>query len=109
MAPKYNMEMFLETELLINITDHTLVPEHVVMSAEEKAELLQRYAHTQSHTCSHIRSHIRSHIHSHNLTKLWTPQAGIFSAPTTKPANHAVTLTGYGNQEGIPYWLVKNR
>lgn len=43
MAPKYSLEQFMEAELMINITEHELVPEHVVMTTEEKRELLQRY------------------------------------------------------------------
>ncbi|XP_066928420.1 DNA-directed RNA polymerases I, II, and III subunit RPABC1-like [Clytia hemisphaerica] len=43
MAPKYILEYFLETELLVNVTQHELVPEHVVLTPDEKAELLGRY------------------------------------------------------------------
>ncbi|KAK6103040.1 Uncharacterized protein BM_BM14030 [Brugia malayi] len=43
MAPKYTLEQFLEAELMVNITEHELVPEHVVMTNEEKNELLGRY------------------------------------------------------------------
>lgn len=43
MAPKYILEQFLESELLINITEHQLVPEHIIMTPEEKQELLTRY------------------------------------------------------------------
>mmetsp|Transcript_1221 Transcript_1221/g.3393 ORF Transcript_1221/g.3393 Transcript_1221/m.3393 type:complete len:208 (-) Transcript_1221:210-833(-) len=38
-----HMEHFQEAELLVNITEHTLVPKHMVMSDEEKRELLKRY------------------------------------------------------------------
>lgn len=43
MAPKYILEQFLESELLVNITEHELVPEHIVLTPEEKSELLGRY------------------------------------------------------------------
>ncbi|VVC27903.1 DNA-directed RNA polymerase RPB5 subunit, eukaryote/virus,RNA polymerase, subunit H/Rpb5, conserved [Cinara cedri] len=43
MAPKYILEQFLESELLINITEHELVPEHIVLTPDEKQELLCRY------------------------------------------------------------------
>jgi DNA-directed RNA polymerase I, II, and III subunit RPABC1 len=43
MAPKYILEQFLESELLINITEHELVPKHEVLTPEEKTELLTRY------------------------------------------------------------------
>uniref|UniRef100_A0A6B2G842 DNA-directed RNA polymerases I, II, and III subunit RPABC1 (Trinotate prediction) n=1 Tax=Myxobolus squamalis TaxID=59785 RepID=A0A6B2G842_MYXSQ len=43
MSPKYILEYFLESELMFNIMEHELVPEHIVMSPEEKAELLLRY------------------------------------------------------------------
>ncbi|XP_013410903.1 DNA-directed RNA polymerases I, II, and III subunit RPABC1 isoform X1 [Lingula anatina] len=43
MAPKYILEQFLEAELLVNITEHMLVPEHILMTPDEKKELLDRY------------------------------------------------------------------
>ncbi|TMS39602.1 hypothetical protein L596_006100 [Steinernema carpocapsae] len=42
-ALAFLFEQFREPELLINITKHELVPEHEVLSDEEKKELLQRY------------------------------------------------------------------
>ncbi len=43
MAPKYTLETFREAELMINVIAHELVPEHVVMTPDEKKELLARY------------------------------------------------------------------
>ena len=43
MAPKYILEKFLEKELVVNITEHELVPEHVKMTSEETQEVLERY------------------------------------------------------------------
>jgi DNA-directed RNA polymerase subunit H (RpoH/RPB5) len=43
MAPKYYIELFQEAELLVNITKHTLVPHHRILTREEKQTLLDRY------------------------------------------------------------------
>lgn len=37
------IETFQEVDLLVNITHHELVPKHVLLSAEEKKRLLDRY------------------------------------------------------------------
>jgi DNA-directed RNA polymerase I, II, and III subunit RPABC1 len=37
------IEMFMQEELLVNITYHELVPKHSVLANHEKAELLKRY------------------------------------------------------------------
>ena len=39
----YRIEYFRDAEMLVDITEHKLVPEHVVLSAQEKKELLMRY------------------------------------------------------------------
>src|SRR3954469_23346837 len=42
-SQKYQLEAFQESELLVNITKHILVPKHIVLTSEEKRTLLQRY------------------------------------------------------------------
>lgn len=38
----YLIEDFQEADLLVNITQHSLVPQHEVMSTEDKKELLKK-------------------------------------------------------------------
>mmetsp|Transcript_20164 Transcript_20164/g.47695 ORF Transcript_20164/g.47695 Transcript_20164/m.47695 type:complete len:213 (+) Transcript_20164:45-683(+) len=40
---KMRIEVFHENELIVNITQHELVPQHVALSDEEKQQLLNRY------------------------------------------------------------------
>lgn len=42
-AGQFRIEAFPEADLLVNITYHELVPRHIVLTTEEKKELLARY------------------------------------------------------------------
>ncbi len=39
----YRVEYFRDSELLVDITEHKLVPEHIVLTNQQKQELLDRY------------------------------------------------------------------
>ena len=39
----FKMEYFRDSELLVDITEHRLVPKHELLSEQEKKELLMRY------------------------------------------------------------------
>ena len=39
----FNIEIFTQEELLVNITKHELVPKHSIITDFEKAELLKKY------------------------------------------------------------------
>jgi DNA-directed RNA polymerase I, II, and III subunit RPABC1 len=39
----FRVEYFRDNELLVDITEHRLVPEHILLTAQEKREVLKRY------------------------------------------------------------------
>jgi DNA-directed RNA polymerase I, II, and III subunit RPABC1 len=43
MSDSFRIEHFKESELLVDVTQHQLVPEHQVLTPNEKSELLKRY------------------------------------------------------------------
>lgn len=44
----FHLETFKQSELLINITQHTLVPTHKILDEKEKRELIQKYSLEES-------------------------------------------------------------
>jgi DNA-directed RNA polymerases I, II, and III subunit RPABC1 len=48
LQPHFFIEHFREEELLMDITEHELVPEHVLLSETQKKALLERYKLSES-------------------------------------------------------------
>ncbi len=42
MASKFKIELFREIELMVDITEHELVPPHIKLTEDEKKTLLER-------------------------------------------------------------------
>lgn len=47
-ALKVTIELFKESDLIVNITKHKLVPKHIVLTSDEKKALLDKYKLTES-------------------------------------------------------------
>lgn len=43
MYPKYFIEQFCENDLIVNITEHVLVPQHIVLDESEKKHVLEQF------------------------------------------------------------------
>jgi len=48
LKPEFIFEIFHQTELMVNIMEHSLVPPHIILTVEEKNTLLQRYTILES-------------------------------------------------------------
>jgi DNA-directed RNA polymerase I, II, and III subunit RPABC1 len=48
MSAKFQISHFRDSELLVDITEHRLVPNHEVLTEEKKKQLLKRYKLTDS-------------------------------------------------------------
>ncbi|ESO02260.1 hypothetical protein HELRODRAFT_65246 [Helobdella robusta] len=48
-VPTYNIDVFTEIELLVNVTRHKLVPQHILLSQEEAAKVLEKYKAKDHH------------------------------------------------------------
>ncbi|XP_061360850.1 DNA-directed RNA polymerases II and IV subunit 5A-like [Gastrolobium bilobum] len=44
MSSHFHVEIFMESELMMNVTEHVLVPKHQILTDSEKKTLLERYA-----------------------------------------------------------------
>nr|XP_027193883.1 DNA-directed RNA polymerases I, II, and III subunit RPABC1-like [Dermatophagoides pteronyssinus] len=49
LLPNFHIEFFLESELLVNITKHELVPKHIKLNENEKEAILKQYKISDIH------------------------------------------------------------